>query len=281
MASIPAAGSPAHINYADYSGIHSIAAPVAFVVVYALLAVVFAVLTARRQCAAHIILLLFCIIRIAAFTMRTIIRGSDTAGECLGFYLATVIMYTMGFVGLLYTAYALVLDHALLIADRLPSAYSRSFAKNRVVIRLILIVAVSLGITGGNYAALASSDNGKQLGQALKSAATWIFFIVSLLLLVQALTLWRRNRQSTSFILLLVAVFLFVREVFYVATLDNNARQQDESFFYPLAVGTETVAAILIAMPGVVPPHTAARKAAPSSDEETTYYTENKRTPNA
>ncbi|KAI9001748.1 hypothetical protein BC832DRAFT_141771 [Gaertneriomyces semiglobifer] len=277
MSSMLAAGSLAHINYANSSGIHSVAVPVTFVVVYALLAVVFAVLTARRRCAAHIILLLFCIIRIAAFAMRAIIAHSDTAGESLGFYLATVILYTMGFVGLLYTAYALVLDHALLIADRLPSAYSRSFAKNRVVVRLILIVAVSLGITGGNYAALASSDSGKQLGQTLKSAATWIFFTVSLLLLLQALALWRRNRQSTPFILLLVAVFLFGREVFYVATLDNAVRQQDETYFYPLAVGTELVAAILIAIPGVVPPHTAARKAVPSNDAETTYYTENQR----
>lgn len=50
------------------------------------------------------------VVRIAAFVLRALIAGSDTAGQNLGLVIATSIIYGVGFFGLLYSAYTLVLD---------------------------------------------------------------------------------------------------------------------------------------------------------------------------
>lgn len=42
--------------------------------------------------------------------MRAILAGSDTAGQNLNLVIAESIIYSVGFFGLLYSAYTLVLD---------------------------------------------------------------------------------------------------------------------------------------------------------------------------
>lgn len=50
------------------------------------------------------------LVRVVAFTMRAILSGSDTAGRNRNVVIAELIIYNVGFFGLLYSAYTLVLD---------------------------------------------------------------------------------------------------------------------------------------------------------------------------
>jgi uncharacterized membrane protein AbrB (regulator of aidB expression) len=55
-------------------------------------------------------------------------------------------------------------------------------------------------------------------------------------------------------ILLVAGLILVVREVFYAATMNNIAKQEEEKLFYPFSAGTELVVVLMFAIPGLVPP---------------------------
>lgn len=48
--------------------------------------------------------------RVVAFTLRAILSSDESAGENLGLVIAEQIIYSVGFFGLVYSAYTLVLD---------------------------------------------------------------------------------------------------------------------------------------------------------------------------
>jgi hypothetical protein len=50
------------------------------------------------------------LVRIAAFTIRAVLAGSKTAGDNLGVVVADEILSSVGYFGLLYSSYTLVLD---------------------------------------------------------------------------------------------------------------------------------------------------------------------------
>jgi hypothetical protein len=50
------------------------------------------------------------LVRTAAFVMRAILAGSESAGENLNLVVAQGVVYSVGFFGLVYSAYTLVLD---------------------------------------------------------------------------------------------------------------------------------------------------------------------------
>ena len=49
-------------------------------------------------------------VRVTAFVMRAVLAGSDGAGSDLGLVIGEMIVYSVGFFGLLYSVYNLVLD---------------------------------------------------------------------------------------------------------------------------------------------------------------------------
>ena len=49
-------------------------------------------------------------VRVTAFVMRAVLAGSDSAGEDLNLVIGELVVYSVGFFGLLYSAYTLVLD---------------------------------------------------------------------------------------------------------------------------------------------------------------------------
>jgi hypothetical protein len=61
-----------------------------------------------------IVLSVFCAIRIAAFTTRAVLAGSKTAGQNLSLVIAFEILFGVGYFGLLYSCYTLVLDRYIL-----------------------------------------------------------------------------------------------------------------------------------------------------------------------
>lgn len=54
------------------------------------------------------------------------------------------------------------------------------------------------------------------------------------------------------YILCLIVIFLFIREIYLTITTVNNSRQ-DEAVWYPLAALPELLAVFLFAVPGLVP----------------------------
>ena len=51
-----------------------------------------------------------CLVRIVSFAMRTILAKSESAGENFDLVLSQQIIYGVGFFGILYSAYSMVLD---------------------------------------------------------------------------------------------------------------------------------------------------------------------------
>lgn len=119
------------INYARVDGIDKseVSAAIIFTAVYFPL-LFFAIFRAvRRPTFVFIVLCLFCIgeslvgcydegilkcfvtpARLIAFAMRAVLAGSNTAGQKINVVVAEAVIYSVGFSGLLYSAYTLILD---------------------------------------------------------------------------------------------------------------------------------------------------------------------------
>jgi hypothetical protein len=54
-------------------------------------------------------------------------------------------------------------------------------------------------------------------------------------------------------ILLLISLLLVVREVYIVVTINNSAKQRDETLFYTLEAVPELLAVMFFATPGLIP----------------------------
>ena len=61
------------------------------------------------------------LVRATAFALRAVLAGSSTAGTNLNLYIAQQVIYSVGFFGLLYSAYTLVLDRCVLSLVELQS----------------------------------------------------------------------------------------------------------------------------------------------------------------
>ncbi|TFK52378.1 hypothetical protein OE88DRAFT_1657613 [Heliocybe sulcata] len=273
------------INYAQYAGIHSVAAAVIFLIAYVPLAILYIIYSIRRPTYVLIVLALFCIIRITAFSIRAAMAASTSAGESEGLLVAEEILYNAGFFGVLYSAYTLVLDRDQLTGrlgetQGLLTLLAR-ITSNRHVIRLTLSVAVALGITGATKM-VSSNSSDVSTGESLRRASVYIFLVVTAVLVLRTLILAmhqgasrpdnnmelgasQRPKGNTTFgarhgiyVLAIITLLLLIREAFYAATTGStNASQQakgnNEAYFYPLGALTEFLAVILFAVPGLVP----------------------------
>lgn len=113
-------------------------------------------------------------VRIASFAVRADLAGSETAGQNLSLVVVQQVVYSIGFFGLLYSAYTLALNryahiyaalHTLQAHQRsvrhfVTNGLSRStlpgplgligkLMRSRNLIRIVLLAAIALGIYGG------------------------------------------------------------------------------------------------------------------------------------
>jgi hypothetical protein len=159
---------------------------------------------------------------------------------------------------------------------------------NRTLFRLAMSAAVALGVTGITFET-SSKPSELSVAPNLRKASVIIFLVLTILLAVQLLLLAKEEagkRPSTTscytppflnqsleeggpgnrrkegepigksfglFITFLIVALLIAREAFFTATINKPAKQQNEDFFYPLAVVTEFIAVCLFAVPGLVP----------------------------
>ncbi|KDQ62821.1 hypothetical protein JAAARDRAFT_471835 [Jaapia argillacea MUCL 33604] len=280
----------AEINYASLSGIHSVAAAVVFAVIYAPLILFYIHQSIKRPTYVFIVLSFFCTLRVTAFVMRAILAGSTSAGENLNLMIAEQIIYSTGFFGLLYSAYTLVLDRELIRSRPPPPGplglLSR-LTRSRYLIRIALMAAVALGITGAINSSEAKTVSAAQNGLKLRQISIYIFLAVCVLLAGETLSLVVGELLDTRDVssetiamapgqkpypvqaplssgkhvlrtLLLIALLLLLREVFFAATTGSSsattqAKANNEALFYPLSALPELLAVCLFAVRGLVP----------------------------
>ncbi|GJE94631.1 hypothetical protein PsYK624_108020 [Phanerochaete sordida] len=261
----------AGINYARYEGIEKseLAGAIVMAVIYVPLFLLNVVRSIRHPTYVLIVLSLFCVIRITAFTLRAILAGSDTAGENINVYIAESVIYSVGFFGLLYSAYTLVLDRIDMLRVRPmisdgPLGIVMRVIGNRRIIRLVLTVAVALGIAAGSMTN-SSKQSTLNTAASLRKASVYIFLVVCacLVLVAGQLTveemMSRRSvdgpvgRKYRIFVLLAIALLCLLRESFYAATLSNLSQQNNAHLWYPLSALPELLAVLFFAAPGLVP----------------------------
>ncbi|KAG5636341.1 hypothetical protein H0H81_008363 [Sphagnurus paluster] len=253
-------------NYADFFGIHSIAAAVIFAVAYVPLAGWFAIQSFGRPTYVFLILTFFCAIRIAGFIIRAILAASDSVASNLGVLIAEQVLFGVGFFGLLYSAYTLVLDRWSLTSTAPGTDPLSRFTHNRRIFRIALMIGVVLFIVGITEA----TNTDPYKGNSLRVAGTIVFLVLTVLLAYQTVLLSRIElrendynsrakinsvgRQHGAYILCTIAVLLIVREAFSTVAVFDHAKQYNERLWYPLYALPELLAVILYTAPGLVPP---------------------------
>ncbi|KAJ3555287.1 hypothetical protein NM688_g2668 [Phlebia brevispora] len=261
------------INYARDSGIYKseLAGAIIFAVIYALLFAYNAVRSMRHPTYVLVVLAFFCLIRVVAFTLRSVLAGDATAGQNIHLFIAEQIIYSVGFFGLLYSAYTLVLDRELIAVgpsgrqtpDGIIGLVSRVM-RNRHLIRLALLAAVGLGIAAGVQSS-ETSTSAQNSAVTLRRASVYIFLVVSIMLvLVTARLAFEEElsgrdddgpigRKHRLILLLAIALLCVTREAFFAATSKNTKQQNNAHLWYPLAALTELVAVLLFAVLYLVP----------------------------
>ncbi|KAK0455284.1 uncharacterized protein EV420DRAFT_1621459 [Desarmillaria tabescens] len=253
------------INYAEAYGYDSMTAAVVFAIAFAPLCGFFAFQFIRIPTYVYGILGLFCILRVAAFAIRAIMINSIGAAENLDLFIADQVLFGIGFFGLLYAAYTLVLDRGLLSKAPPPEDRISMIASNRRLFRLLLLVAVGLGIYG-----ITSSfnDPSSSIASTLRKVSVIIFLVLTVIQAYLTFVLIRRELQDRyrplqytsfgerhgAFILCAISLLLLVREAFMIATINDSKKEADEHFWYPLVAIPEILAVLLYCAPGLVPP---------------------------
>lgn len=118
-------------NYAKSLGWNSVAAAAVFAALYTPLALYFVAKIIQEKRKVLFTMTLFCTskfvtrslrfvvlwssVRVAAFIMRAISAGVTSAGDNEGVFIATEVFFSVGFFGLLYATYSLVMDRCALL----------------------------------------------------------------------------------------------------------------------------------------------------------------------
>ncbi|KNZ77898.1 hypothetical protein J132_03174 [Termitomyces sp. J132] len=250
------------INYAKILGVESVAPAAVFAVAYFPLFVWFVRQSIGRPTYVFIVLSFFCCIRIAAFTIRAVLAGSESAGENLSLYIADSVLFGVGFFALLYSAYTLVLDRWSLL-DAPPERGVLRLTQNRTIFKVIMLAAVVLGIIGSSKASSSDPQNGK----VYRMASSIIFLVLTAVLAAHTIRLaltegkvgFRTSETDTlgskhgAYISCLIAALLLVREAFAIATVGNVSKQNNEHLWYPLFALPEILSVIFFATPCLVP----------------------------
>lgn len=258
---------PPGTNYATGAGIHSVAAAVIFAILYVPLLGFFLRQSFARPTYVFITLSFFATLRIAAFVLRALLAGSKTVAENENMLIVYDIVYNIGFFGMLYSAYTLVLDRGLLSDAPLPDGFISRITRRRPIFRLCLTAAVAVGITGAIEYATGTQQSTINTGTTLRKVSTWIFVILAALVAFQTILLMRAETsygthkvsdapfgaRNGIVLLCLISLLLLGREVFFVATDNNTTTQNEENFWYPAAAVTEFIAVVLFTAPGLVP----------------------------
>lgn len=255
------------INFAKALGIESLPAAIVFMILYVALFAFFVYKSFTQPTTVHYMATSFSLIRVVTFAIRVALTSSKSAEQSLGVVIAEQVLSGVGYFGLLFSSYLLVMDR-LLLTDAPPS--NRPIVKlthNRTFFRVLLLVAVILGIASA--AKTNSNGNIVSSSKSLHIASTIMFLVLTVVQVLHTIHLSRtriseqsqyymRGKDSLgvrhgNHILLVVSLLLLLREIFATATVTNATKQENEHFWYPLISLPEILVVLLYTIPGLVP----------------------------
>lgn len=224
------------INYASYSGIHSEAAAILFAAFYAVCLPYYIFRSWKNSTYVLIFLAIFClrtspsslpslrlrsdifvysVVRVITFVMRAALAGGS--GDNINLLVTELVFYGIGFFGLLLSAFILVNNRFVYLSHFLPclippfsslqltgvqpgrNLISRIASEKRLF-RLVLAIAVGLGIAASTMMTPGSSPSTIQTGKTLRTASTILFLALCCALGLHTLFVVRVEREGSSFI---------------------------------------------------------------------------------
>ncbi|EIN06769.1 hypothetical protein PUNSTDRAFT_127395 [Punctularia strigosozonata HHB-11173 SS5] len=218
-------------------------------------------------------LFIFCCARLAAYVLRSVETASDGAGQNTTLVLMVNILFDSGFAFLLDAAYEAVTLREM-DKQNLPTEIERKIVDgvsfNRGVARIALVGLFVMSVVGQCEEQLDHKRRSVGLARQLQQCSLYLGLGLSIVLGFQALllcismtanTLTGDNNQDREpvpehtasawpfFLLFVMAVFLFIRQVFYVATLHHRGALRNEALWYPLAAMPEFISAAFLCIP--------------------------------
>ncbi|KAJ3932037.1 MAG: hypothetical protein NXY57DRAFT_1004791 [Lentinula lateritia] len=257
------------VNYAKLFGFKSIPAAVIFAICYIPLCVWFIPKVIMRRTYVVFTVTLFCFMRVLAFIIRVVLIASNTAGENENVFITDEVLFSIGFFGLLFGAYGLVLDRLSLLTTSKAYDNPLSFLmQNRKLFHLALTAGMIMGIIGITDS---TSSTPSSSGPTLRKASVIVFVILTVLQAYQTFILVMSERSENSetlahdlgssigarhgaMIFGAISVLLLVREIYMLATIGSSTTQNKEYTWYPFVALPELVCVALYALPGIIPP---------------------------
>jgi len=250
------------INYASFLGIHSEEAAILFAALYAVCLPYYIFRSWNNRTYVLIFLTIFCLLRVITFAMRAAL--ATISGDNINLLVTELVFYGIGFFGLLLSAFILVNNRLRLTGVQPSRNLIARISSEQRLFRLILAVAVGLGIAASTMLTPGSSPSSFQRGKELRTASTVLFLVLCCALGLHTLFVIRveqevgetskpgpfGRRHGALFLLAIIALFL-VKEIYLVVTLSQIS--PNETLFYCLAVLPEFIAVLLFAIPGLVP----------------------------
>ncbi|KAJ6453578.1 hypothetical protein C8R45DRAFT_847019, partial [Mycena sanguinolenta] len=258
-------------DYASAFGFHSVAAAVIFAVLYLPLSIWFVRQSIKNMTYVYIVLTLFCAMHLTAFIIRAILADSAKQASNEGLFIADEVLFGVGFFALLYSAYSLVLDRDVIAGGEGPASFSPNLLRNQNLFRVLLTAGVAASITG-TIDSTSTNPKNVSTGLSLRKASIAIFFALTIVQMVQTVWYFREQHSLKSserpfgdrngpYLLSLISILMLVREVFFIATLNNSARQNEEQLWYPLVAVPEFMAVVCYSVSGLVPTRAALKAA--------------------
>ncbi|KAJ7612332.1 hypothetical protein DFH06DRAFT_1243643 [Mycena polygramma] len=266
------------INYAAAFGINSVAAAVIFAVLYLPFGLWFVRQSIKNTTYVYIIMTLFCTMRFTAYIIRAVLASSSTQGSNLSLFIADQVLFGVGFFALLYSAYTLVLDRDVLAGGgKRGGLLSLNILDNSNLFRMILSATVAIGIVA-TIDISSSNPSAVSTGKTLRKASIALFFALTVIQAIQTAWYFKEQDYSKSsgrawgdrngrYLLCLISLLMLVREVFFIATLNNSTRQNEEQLWYPLVALPEFLAVICYSISGLVPTRAALKLAKVEKEE--------------
>ncbi|KAJ4470232.1 hypothetical protein J3R30DRAFT_3673363 [Lentinula aciculospora] len=258
------------INYARTFGFNSVPAASIFAALYTLLFCFFLFKVIWERRGILITLLVFCLCRIIGFVIRAIATSKANIGENGGYVVATETFFSIGFFGLLFCAFLLVVARLELCAAE-PSSNPfvmtlLRLTRSPAVFRVCLMAPMALGIAGLDESIEHPEES---LGLDLRKASAALFLVLTIFQVVQTWALIKSEFEDknslkytsrsfggrhASWIFGCISILLLIREIFTTATINSFSKANNEHFWYPLVAVPELLCVILYMIPGVVPP---------------------------
>ncbi|KAF8890159.1 hypothetical protein BD779DRAFT_1671505 [Infundibulicybe gibba] len=216
----------------------------------------------------------FCTIRIVAFIIRAVAAKSDSAGRNSSLLVGDEILFSVGFLVLLYSAYTLASNVRAASGVFVPTGAADVCLAvgQRLFVSAGMIAATVLDIIGV-IRSHSTDPRTVDLGKNLQKASMIVVLVLTVLQTYLMLRVtwaeisprvgaddrergfWGVMHGYRCYIRCAISLLLLIREAFATATImSDTAKLNDEHFWYPLIALPEILAVVLYLLPGVVVP---------------------------